>query len=146
MGEQDTKAAGAEREQLLVQPDRPTLVGELDEQRARPAERQSLKLRRGKPSRLLQRELAACDEPDCETRGLGRGGHLPEPLLHLFGRGRIVRADVRRGREHRDALGLGLANHGDALLDGAGTVVEPEEHVAVEVYHRLIRSSSEHTP
>jgi hypothetical protein len=122
-------------EPLYVQPEEPIRqiewpadVGRLDEQVARPAKREPLKLLL-RPVELVDVELATANELNRRAGGTER----LERALHRLRSRRVVVTHVRCRGEHLDAVGRRCSADREGLLQVRGAVVEPGQDVTVEV-------------
>ena len=137
MREHRGDARRAEREQPRREVERPAVVRRLDEEVARVAGEAEAPQLLQRPVELLERDLAARDEPH---DGAGRLPHARKRLLHLLGPSRIVVAHVRRRREHLDPVGRCRTADLEGLIEVHGAVVHTRQHMAVEVDQRFASS------
>jgi ATP-binding cassette subfamily B protein len=81
------------------------------------------------------RDLAAGKHLEREPPGRERLAEQRERRLHRLRRRREVVADVRRAGEHRHPVGERRVRQLERVLQAAAPVVEPGQHVTVEVDH-----------
>ena len=80
-------------------------------------------------------DLAAGHDPHLDLLPCQLGVDLCHPFLQLADHHGVARMDVRRRRNHLDAVRNCLARHADTVVEVAGPVVEARQDVAVKVDH-----------
>jgi len=137
MREDRLEALDPQPEESIGQIERPADVGGFHEERSSTAEAEAHELI-DRAIELSHVELSARDHRDrrAGSQELGERG------LHLFGCSRVVDgADVRCRRQNLDAVGGNGRTQLERLLERCRAVVEPREHMAVEIDQRGNRRS-----
>ena len=90
--------------------------------------------RRNRPEEA-EVDLGAVDDLDGDALLGEVGPDLGDGFLHHLGRRRVVVPHVRCGGEHRDPLCGRIQRQLPRLVQRARSVVDPREHVRVEIDH-----------
>jgi hypothetical protein len=139
MGERDAEAAAGEGQHVGLEPLGQRPVRRLDQQvGAVAAERGQRQLLVGQPGRRLEVDLGArqhLERQAARPQVLGQLARAAGQLARTHAR--MVRAQVRRGDQRaRAGVGRDLGD-GDAPGQRRGPVVDPRQHVRVQVDHAL---------